>query len=53
MINHNMTSTVSVDKLLNIKSKVCSLEMALILSGESEINQIPKIYVLCKLSMKD
>ena len=51
-----MTSTVSIDKLLNINSKVCYLEMALILSGEahqSEINQIPKIYVLCKLSMKD
>ena len=51
MINHDMTSTVSIDKLLNIKSKVCYLEMALILSGV--INQIPKIYVLFKLSMKD
>ena len=28
MINHDMTSTVSVDKLLNIKSKVCYLQMA-------------------------
>ena len=27
MINHDMTSTVSIDKLLNINSKVFSLEM--------------------------
>ena len=38
MINHNMTSTVSIDKLLNIKSKVCYLEMALILSGGDKSN---------------
>ena len=45
-----MTSTVSIDKLLNIKSKVCYLEMALILSGES-LRYI--FYVNCQWKIKE